>query len=227
MKLIAVAALVAVLTAGCATGSYSDREVHTPPPDSNYGGLSARDAESKDVATQPQPQPERPPVVDPGKIEEAPLESAELRIQRAGIITLDVKNEMKFSLELIKHASKFDALVMAFSNTEVSYRMPSAKINALLEWLAGQDPKLVEISAFDFSALDRTGEFYSLEGRVEVARTAYNRTLELLKSAPNSSELNQLEAKLEQLQIKLDGYETTLRDIKLRAGRVEVRVRIE
>lgn len=224
MKWIAVAALVAALTAGCAVAS-APEDIHSPPPDSNYGGLSAREGA---VKSQPQPKAaDTPPVVAPGKLEESPLEPTELRIQRAGVITLDVKNDMKFALELIKHAGKFDALVMAFSNTEVSYRMPSAKLNALLEWLAGQDPKLVEISAFDFSALDRTGEFFSLEGRVEVARTAYNRTLELLKTAPNSHELNQLEAKLEQLQTRLDGYETTLRDIKLNAGRVEVKLRIE
>lgn len=222
MKWIAVAALVAALTTGCATQAVEMQ----PPPDSNYGGLSAREDSAKASQTPPPPT-DQPPVANPGKVEESPLEPAELRIQRAGIITLDVKNDMKFALELIKHAGKFDALVMAFSNTEVSYRMPSAKLNALLEWLAGQDPKLVEISAFDFSALDRTGEFYSLEGRVEVARTAYNRTLELLKTAPNSHELNQLEAKLEQLQTKLDGFETTLRDIKLNAGRVEVKLRIE
>ncbi|MBX3473944.1 MAG: DUF4349 domain-containing protein [Planctomycetes bacterium] len=223
MKWIGVAALAAVLMCGCAVAR-TPEEVRSPLPDSNYGGLSAREDVAK---TQQQPPSDKPPVTTPGKVEESALEPAELRIQRAGVITLAVKHEMKFALELVKHAGKFDALVMAFSNTEVTWRMPSAKINALLEWLAGQDPKLVEIDAFDFSALDRTGEYYSLEGRVEVARTAYNRTLELLRSAGNSHELSQLEAKLELLQQKLDGFETVLRDIKLNAGRVEVKLRIK
>ncbi|MBE7491161.1 MAG: DUF4349 domain-containing protein [Planctomycetes bacterium] len=222
MKRICVAVLVVLVLGGCAVAS-APEEVRAPLPDSAYAGLSAR----QETAKAQQPPTDGPPVQGPGKVEEAPLEPAELRIQRAGVITLAVKHELKFALELLKHAGKFDALVMAFSNTEVTWRMPSARINALLEWLAGQDPKLVEIDAFDFSALDRTAEFYSLEGRIEAARSAYNRTLELLKAAPNSHELGQLEARLEQLQKKLDGFETTLRDIKLNAGRVELKLRIK
>lgn len=218
MRWIAVAALVAALSSGCAVTD-AGQTYHTVEPEYNTGGL-AREADPPAVPTRPT-QPEANP---PGEVREAPLEDAQVRIQRAGVITLDVKDGMKFSLELLKNAGKFDALVMAFGNTEVNYRMPSAKLNALLEWLSSQDPRLVEVDGFDFSALDRTAEYFSLESRIEVARAAYDRARELLKTAANAGELSQLEARLEQLQVKLDGFETTLRDIKLRAGRVEVRI---
>ncbi len=221
MKWIAIAALAAALSAGCATTDAGGGQPLVEP-EYNTGGLTESQL-PRYAQTPPQTQPQ-PATNPPGEVKEAPLEDAQVRILRAGTITLDVKDGMKFSLELLKNAGKFDALVMAFANTEVNYRMPSAKLNALLEWLSSQDPKLVEVDGFDFSALDRTAEYFSLESRIEVARTAYDRARELLKTASNASELNQLEAKLEQLQTKLDGYETTLRDIKLRAGRVEVRI---
>lgn len=167
-----------------------------------------------------------PQPVAPGAIAEAPLESADLRIQRAGIITLDVKDGMSFSGELRKHAGTFEAVVMNFSDREVAYRMPSSRLDALLEWLAAQDPRLVELESFDFSALDRTGEFYSVEGRLAAAKAARDRSMELFKMAQTIAEIERIEARLEVQQQRIDTLESTLFDIKLRAGRVEVRLRL-
>jgi hypothetical protein len=134
---------------------------------------------------------------------------------------------MTFSGELRKNAASFDAIVMAFSDRAVAYRMPSAKLEALLKWLGEQDPKLVELDSFDFSALDRTGEFFSVEARLEAVKAARARTMELLKIAQDLPEIERIEAKLEAQQTRIDGYETALFDIKLRAGRVEVRIQME
>lgn len=216
MRLFLAAAAAALILVGCQSSARTASTV--------TAGSSAPREESSDVrlrgiaATAP-----NQANVDT----ETAMEDAELRIQRAGRITLDVKEEMTFSGELRKNAASFDAIVMAFSDRAVTYRMPSAKLEALLKWIGEQDPKLVELDSFDFSALDRTGEFFSVEARLEAAKAARARTMELLKIAQDLPEIERIEAKLEAQQTRIDGYQSTLFDIKLRAGRVEVRIQME
>lgn len=216
MRLFLAAAAAALIFSGCQTSAHSVRAV-----DSGYTEARGETGETQGrgiAATTP----------NQANIDlEAPLEDAELRIQRAGRITLDVKDQMSFSGELRKNAGAFDAIVMAFSDRAVTYRMPSAKLEALLKWIGEQDPKLVELDSFDFSALDRTGEFYSVEARLEAAKAARARTMELLKIAQDLPEIERIEARLEAQQTRIDGYESTMIDIKLRAGRVEVRIQME
>jgi hypothetical protein len=216
MRLFLAAAVAALILAGCHSSVRT-----SPAVDSDY---SAPRGESSDVRLRGT----TATVPSQANVDlEAVMEDAELRIQRAGRITLDVKDQMTFSGELRKNAASFDAIVMAFSDRAVTYRMPSAKLEALLKWLGEQDPKLVELDSFDFSALDRTGEFFSVDARLEAVKAARARTMELLKIAKDLAEIERIEAKLEAQQTRIDGYETALFDIKLRAGRVEVRIQME
>lgn len=153
---------------------------------------------------------------------EAPLERAELRIERSGWIRVDSKNEMKASNKLRRMAAQFDATVMAFSDHAVSFKMPSAKIETLLETL--ENTEGWEIDEFDFSAWDRTGEFYSVEARIESTGAVKARLLKLLESAATIDEVLKIHGKLEAIQKELDGYNGVLRDIQLRAGRVDVAI---
>ena len=153
---------------------------------------------------------------------EAPLERAELRIQRAGWIRVDSKNEMQASNKLRRMAAQFDATVMSFSDRAVSFKMPSTKIETLLEVL--ENTEGWEVDEFDFSAWDRTGEFYSVEARIESTGAVKARLLKLLESAATMDEVLKIHGKLEAIQKELDGYQGALRDIQLRAGRVDVTV---
>jgi hypothetical protein len=51
--------------------------------------------------------------------------------------------------------------------------------------------------------------------------------MELLKIAQNLADIERIEAKLEVQQTRIDGYESTMIDIKLRAGRVDVRIQMD
>lgn len=204
------AVLALMMLAGCSSAPFVEQ----------------RALEPDSVPTEPQePGPSAPTA--PGDLKEAPLEAAELRIQRAGVIELDVRDDLKFSLELLKHAGKFDAVVMSFSHTEVSLRMPSARLMPLLEWLSAQDARNVELAGFDFTALDRSGEYFSLEARLEAASAVRDRTLTLLRDAGTAAAVSELESRLEAAQQKLDALQSTLHDIRARAGRVEVCVKLK
>lgn len=208
-----IAVLAFALLAGCSSAPML--EERTVEPDSVP--TEAPEKAHADGPAAPTP---------PTDLKEAPLEAAELRIQRAGVIELDVRDDLKFSLELLKHAGKFDAVVMSFSHTQVNLRMPSARLMPLLEWLGSQDARNVELAGFDFTALDRSGEFYSLEARLEAAVAVRERTLALLRDAGSAAAVAELETRLEAAQQKLDALQGTLHDIKARAGRVEVCVRL-
>lgn len=153
---------------------------------------------------------------------EAPLERAELRIQRSGWIRVDTKNEMQASNKLRRMAAQFDATVMSFNDHAVSFKMPSVKIETLLELL--EKTEGWEIDEFDFSAWDRTGEFFSVEARIESTGAVKARLLKLLESAATVDEVLKIHGKLEAIQKELDGYNGVLRDIQLRAGRVDVTI---
>lgn len=153
---------------------------------------------------------------------EAPLERAELRIERSGWIRVDSKNEMQASSKLRRMAAQFDATVMSFNDHAVTFKMPSAKIETLLEVL--ENTEGWEIDEFDFSAWDRTGEFYSVEARIESTGAVKARLLKLLESAATMDDVLKIHSKLEAIQKELDGYQGALRDIQLRAGRVDVTV---
>lgn len=207
MRAFVFAVVLAALISGCESQQVYDLEA----PHDNTAGRA---------------EPETIPV-QAGIAAEAPLETADLRIARAGVIRLDVKEQMKFSSTLRTSAAKFEAVVMSFSNSMVEYRMPSAKLDALLQWLGEQDPKQVELDSYDFSAFDRTTEFYSVEGRLEAAKAARSRAMELLKLANTIAEMERIEARIEQQQARIDQFEATIHDIKLRAGRVDVRIMMD
>ena len=160
-----------------------------------------------------------------GPFREAPLEGAELRITRNGWINVDCGEEMKASNRLRKSAAKFDATVMSFNDHSVTFKMPSSRLDSLIDVIEGTEGW--EIDEFDFSAWDRTGEFYSVEARIESTEAVKARMLKLLESAQTVNEVLDFSHRLEEIQTKLDGFETSIRDIKLHAGRVDVTVNFD
>ena len=157
-----------------------------------------------------------------GGLKEAPLERADLRIERAGWINVDTRNEADAAQKLRRMAAQFDATVMAFSTHSITFKMPSLRLEALLE-VIGQ----VEgwsIDEFDFSALDRTGEYYSIEDRLESTQAVKARLLQLLEAAATLDEVLKIHTKLEDVQKQLDNLKGTLRNIELTAGRVDVQI---
>lgn len=157
-----------------------------------------------------------------GDFVEAPLEDAELRITRNGWIRVDCGEEMAASNRLRKAASKFEAIVMSFNDHSVTFKMPSSRLESLLDVIEGTEGW--EIDEFDFSAWDRTGEFFSVEARIESTQAIKQRMLKLLESAQTVDEVLLIGQKIDGVQAQLDGFETSLRDIKLHAGRVDVTV---
>ena len=157
-----------------------------------------------------------------GLTTEAPLEHADLRIERSGWIRVDTKNELQASTKLRRMAAQFDATVMSFNDHAVSFKMPSARIETLLEVL--EKTEGWDIDEFDFSAWDRTGEYYSVEARIESANAVKARLMKLLESAATVDEVLKIHGKLESVQKELDGYNGVMRDMQLRAGRVDVAI---
>jgi hypothetical protein len=156
---------------------------------------------------------------------EAPLERADLHVQRSGWIRVDGGVEMKDSARLRRMASDFEATVMSFNDHSVTFKMPSAQLELLLEVIEKTDGW--EIDEFDFSAWDRTGEYYSVGARIESAKLVKDRLLKLLEAAATLDEVLKIHNKLEGIQEQLDTLEGTLRDVTLRAGRVDVVVLFE
>ena len=156
---------------------------------------------------------------------EAPLERADLHIQRNGWIRVHGGVEMKDSAKLRRMAGDFEATVMSFNDHSVTFKMPSAKLELLLEVIGNTEGW--EIDEFDFSAWDRTGEFYSVEARIESAKLVKDRLLKLLEAAATLDEVLKIHNKLEDIQKQLDTLEGTLRDVNLHAGRVDVVIMFE
>jgi hypothetical protein len=156
---------------------------------------------------------------------EAPLERADLRIQRNGWIRVNGGVEMKDSARLRRMAGDFEATVMAFNDNSVTIKMPSARLESLLEVI--EKTEGWEIDEFDFSAWDRTGEYYSVEARIVSAKLVKDRLLKLLEAAATLDEVLKIHNKLEDIQKQLDTLEGTLRDVALHAGRVDVVVLFE
>ncbi len=174
----------------------------------------------------PANQPAQPkPYDDGGPITEAPLESAELRIQRSGRIQICVKGkEIRASREIRKAALHFDAIVMAFKDNEVNLRMASSKLDLFIDFLDSQAG--FEVEEYDFSAFDRTMEHFSIEERMERAQASDDKLRELQKQAPSLSELERIEKRLEESRRLLEALRTAQLDMKLHAGRVDIKVEI-
>jgi hypothetical protein len=148
-----------------------------------------------------------------------------MRIQRQGWIRVDAGEEMLAAAALRRRAADFEAIVMAFSTESVTFKMPSAQLEKLLKEI--ENTKGWEIDEFDFSAWDRTGEFWSLEARIESTTAVRERMLELIKRADDIDTLLKLETRVEGVQKKLDELEGTKREIALKAGRVDVKISFE
>ncbi len=119
-----------------------------------------------------QPQPSQP-FDDGGPMREAPLESGELLIQRQGRIEISVKGkEIKVSREIRRAATKFNGVVMSFKHDEVNLKMPSALLDAFIDYLDNQDS--IDVEEYDFSAFDRTMEHYSVTEHLERAQATYD-----------------------------------------------------
>jgi hypothetical protein len=190
-------------------------------------GTATHDVEREDAADKTpanQPMPTKP-YDDGGPIVEAPLESAELRIQRCGRIQVSVKGkEIRASREIRRAALRFEAIVMGFKDTEVNLRMASSKLDAFIDFLDSQDG--FEVEEYDFSAFDRTMEHFSVEERMERAQASDDKLKELLKAAPSLSELERLEKRLEESRKLLEALRTARLDLSLHAGRVDIKVEI-
>ncbi|MCB9895054.1 MAG: DUF4349 domain-containing protein [Planctomycetes bacterium] len=163
-----------------------------------------------------------PQQANAGLATEARLERADLRIERAGWIRVDSGEEMQASKKLRRMAAQFDATVMSFNDHAVSFKMPSARLELLLE--AIEKTEGWEIDEFDFSAWDRTGEYFSVEARIASTTAVKERMLKLLESAATLEEVLKISNKLEDIQQQLDGFQGAMRDIGLKAGRVEVAI---
>ena len=183
---------------------------------------AAGGADSSSPTTQPQP---GQPFDDGGPIREAPLESAELRIQRQGRIEISVKGkEIKVSREIRRAATKFNGVVMSFKHDEVNLKMPSALLDAFIDYLDNQDS--IDVEEYDFSAFDRTMEHYSITEHLERAQATYDKLRELEKTAPSLNELERINAKLIEQDKLLRTLKTQKLDLDLHAGRVDVKVEI-
>ncbi|MBX3461083.1 MAG: DUF4349 domain-containing protein [Planctomycetes bacterium] len=156
---------------------------------------------------------------------EARPDPAEYRIQRQGVVVVRAKDEQEAATTLRRRAAEFDAIVMSMSTTSVTFKMPATKIEPLLQHLENT-PKW-DIKRLDFSALDRTGEYWSLEARIESTRAVRGRIMDMIERAGDINTLFSLEAKLEPVQQRLDQIEGTKRDVALKAGRVDVRIDFE
>ena len=156
------------------------------------------------------------------RVEEAPLVDHDLRIERSGWIKVDVGEEMAASKRLRKAAKSLDAIVMAFNSRSVTLKMPSKNIETLMATLEAVEGW--EIDEFDFSAWDRTGEYFSVSKRMESLTSVRARLLQLVEKAESLDDLLKLEKRLEEVQAQLDKFEGAKRRIELVAGRVDVKI---
>ncbi|KAA0214494.1 DUF4349 domain-containing protein [bacterium] len=217
MRKVALLLLAVVFVPGCASMAATG----APPPEANR-------VERETPAAQPsETMPAQPRHFDDsGPITEAPLEPAEMRIQRAGSVTVSCSGkEIKASREIRRAAMKFDGLVMGFKDDEVCLKLASNKLDAFIDFLDSQDN--LEVKAYDFSAFDRTLEHYSLAERLERAQLVHDQLKELLRKAASLNELERIEQKLAESQKSLDALKTTKLDIDLRAGRVDLKIIIK
>jgi hypothetical protein len=202
---IGVSVFVLIILSGCASvGTRSE-----PPPQAERATVMQDSAERHDDIP----------------LREATPEPADMRIQRQGWIRVDAGEEMLAAAALRRRAADFEAIVMAFSTESVTFKMPSAQLEKLLKEI--ENTKGWEIDEFDFSAWDRTGEFWSLEARIESTTAVRERMLELIKRADDIDTLLKLETRVEGVQKKLDELEGTKREIALKAGRVDVKISFE
>lgn len=202
---------------------------------SSVGGRAESSQEPvRHDATMPTDQDERSPATQPaqpkpfddgGPIVEAPLESAELRIQRQGRIKVCVSGkEIRASREIRKAALRFDAIVMSFKDNEVNLRMASSKLDLFIDFLDSQAG--FEVEEYDFAAFDRTMEHFSIEERMERAQASDDKLRELQKQAPSLSELERIEKRLDESRKLLEALRTARLDMTLHAGRVDIKVEI-
>lgn len=191
------------------------------------GVTAARIDDSGITTTEMQPRSEMPqqqpvPRLDSDKLVEAALEPAELRIQREGKVRVDAPDPQAAATRLRRMIPELDGVLMHFKTRSVSFKMPSSKLESLLQKIENMPG--CEIDELDFSAFDRSAEYYGLKPRHEASVAIRDRLLKLIPEAPNAHELSSLKAQLEQIQTELDRSETQLRDIALKAGRVDVTV---
>lgn len=211
MKKIVLFLAFAALTAGCQATRHQPSMSFAPEPAAidNIGDSSSVPEESvtfRQIA----------------RIEEAPMTDAELRIERNGWIKIDVGEEMLASKRIRAVAPKLDAIVMAFNDHSVTLKMPSKNIETLMATIEGV--KNWEIDEFDFSAWDRTGEYFSVSKRMESLTAVRVRLLQLVEKAESLDDLLKLEKRLEEVQAQLDNFEGVKRQIEVVAGRVDVRL---
>lgn len=214
-KLLLCASFALAITACANTASYADVE-ETP-------AQARTELHDATVSKSPRANPRSGVFFDQnsgGHLPEAPLESASLRIERAGWIRVDSGEEMEASKRLRRLAPTFSATVMSFNSHSLAFKMPSAKLEQLLETL--ENTEGWDIDEFDFSAWDRTVEFYSVEARLASAQLVKERLNKLLESAGTLEEVLKIHAKLEEIQKQIDEFSGQIRDIELKAGRVDV-----
>ena len=156
---------------------------------------------------------------------ENPDAPMEMKVQRQGWIKLGVGEEIEVSKKLRDLAPKFDAMVLSFGDDSVTYKMPAEKLEALIDFFDKHEDW--DLDAFDFRAFDKTGAFYSTEARIESTQAVKKRLLELLEKADQMENILKIEERLEEVQSRLDRFESTLRDIRLKAGKVDVVIRLE
>ena len=207
MKRLMLCMVTLIVVSGCGMAHRSEENTY---------------AETETVVTHDVAPAQVPRQPDAGLRFEAKLEPTAMRIERSGSIRVDTKNEMAASTKLRRLAGDFDAAVMSFNDHSVTFKLPSDRLVSLLG--AIENTAGWEIDEFDFSAWDRTGEFYSVEARVESANAVKERLMKLLEAAATLDDVLKIHNKLEDIQQKLDGFETSLHDIKLRAGRVDVTI---
>ncbi len=191
---------------------------------SGCGSIGAR-PEPPEHATRAAIQQDAAERQDNVPLREATPEPSDMRIQRHGWIRVDAGEEMLAAAALRRRAADFEAIVMAFSTESVTFKLPSAQLEKLLKEI--ENTTGWEIDEFDFSAWDRTGEFWSLEARIESTTAVRERMLELIKRADDIDTLLKLETRLEGVQKRLDELEGTKREIGLKAGRVDVKITFE
>lgn len=165
------------------------------------------------------------PFDDGGPIREAPLEPAELRIQRQGRIEISVKGkEIRVSREIRRAAAKFNGVVMSFKHDEVHLKMPSSLLDAFIDYLDSQDS--IDVEEYDFSAFDRTMEHYSITEHLERTQATYDKLRELEKTAPSLNELERINVRLAEHEKLLRSLKTQKLDLDLHVGRVDLKVEI-
>lgn len=160
-----------------------------------------------------------------GMLSEARLEPADMRIQRNGVIHVNSGDELEASTRLRRQSPSFEAIVMSFDTSSVTFKMPSSRIESLIDVI--ENEQSWQIDELDFTAWDRTGEYFSVEARIETQTAIKARLSALLESAGTVEDVLKIGGKIDEVQIKIDSLKTSLRDIKLHAGRVDVTIRFD